>query len=322
MLSRVAENLYWMTRYLERAENTARLINGTAQVVLDLPRGASFRWDNLISVVGLDNLFHEYYGEADEDSVMRFLILDERNPGAIVSCIRHARENTRTFREVLPAESWERINDLHLFLQRNVARTTQGRLPRYEVLNEVIQRRQSIIGLLMGSMSMDTAYQFIKLGRNIERADMSTRIIDVTSAVLLPKEGGTEAEVERLWMATLNALSAYQMYRRHVSVHVRGRQVLEFVLKDPLFPRTVHHCLNELESCLVALPNHAPPLRAVCEARQRLLATEFGTIQLGALHDSLDRVEADLGGIHEAVSRQYFHLHQHVALPAQTALQE
>jgi uncharacterized alpha-E superfamily protein len=105
-------------------------------------------------------------------------------------------------------------------------------------------------------------------------------------------------------------------------VHVRGRQVLEFVLKDPLFPRTVHHCLNELESCLVALPNHAPPLRAVCEARQRLLATEFGTIQLGALHDSLDRVEADLGGIHEAVSRQYFHLHQHVALPAQTALQE
>jgi uncharacterized alpha-E superfamily protein len=321
MLSRVAENLYWMTRYLERAENTARLINGTAQVVLDLPRGASFRWDNLVSVVGLDSLFHGYYGEADEDSVMRFLILDERNPGAIVSCIQHARENTRTFREVLPAESWERINDLHLFLQRNVARTTQGRLPRYEVLNEVIERRQSIIGLLMGSMSMDTAYQFIKLGRNIERADMSTRIIDVNSAVLLPKEGSTEAEVERLWMATLNALSAYQMYRRHVSVHVRGRQVLEFVLKDPLFPRTVHHCLNELESCLTALPNHALPLQAVREARQRLLHTEFDTIELGALHDSLDRVEADLGGIHEAVSKQYFHLHQQ-ALSVQTAVQE
>jgi uncharacterized alpha-E superfamily protein len=321
MLSRVAENLYWMTRYLERAENTARLINGTTQVVLDLPRGATFGWDVLVDVVGLERLFREYYDEADEDAVMRFLILDERNPGAIVSCIRHARENTRTFREVLPAESWERINGLYLYLQRNAPRATQGRLQRYEVLNEVIERRQSIIGLLVGSMSMDTAYQFIKMGRNLERADMSTRIIDVNSAVLLPKGAGTEAEVERLWMATLNALSAYQMYRRHVSVHVRGRQVVEFVLKDPLFPRTVHHCLNELESCLGALPNHALPLLAVREARQRLLATEFDTIELRALHDSLDRVEADLGGIHEAVSKQYFHLHQDQALAVQTAVQ-
>jgi uncharacterized alpha-E superfamily protein len=321
MLSRVAENLYWMTRYLERAENTARLINGTTQVVLDLPRGATFGWDVLVDVVGLERLFREYYDEADEDAVMRFLILDERNPGAIVSCIRHARENTRTFREVLPAESWERINGLYLYLQRNAPRATQGRLQRYEVLNEVIERRQSIIGLLVGSMSMDTAYQFIKMGRNLERADMSTRIIDVNSAVLLPKGAGTEAEVERLWMATLNALSAYQMYRRHVSVHVRGRQVVEFVLKDPLFPRTVHHCLNELESCLGALPNHALPLLAVREARQRLLATEFDTIELRVLHDSLDRVEADLGGIHEAVSKQYFHLHQDQALAVQTAVQ-
>ncbi|MGA9990967.1 MAG: alpha-E domain-containing protein, partial [Thiobacillaceae bacterium] len=234
MLSRVAESLYWMTRYLERAENTARLINGTSQVVLDLPRGASFSWNNLVSVVGLDELFHESYAQADENSVIRFLILDARNPSSILCCIQNARENTRTFREVLPAESWERINSLYLFLERNAARATQGRLARYEVLNEVIERRQSIIGLLMGSMSMDLAYQFIRLGLNLELADMSTRIIDVNSAVLLPREGSTEAEAERLWMATLNALSAYQMYRRHVSVHVRGRQVLDFVLKDPL----------------------------------------------------------------------------------------
>jgi uncharacterized alpha-E superfamily protein len=322
MLSRVAESLYWMTRYLERAENTARLINGTGQVVLDLPRGASFRWNNLISVVGLDELFHESYAQADENSVMRFLILDARNPSSILCCIQNARENTRTFREVLPAESWERINSLYLFLERNAARAAQGRLARYQVLNEVIERRQSIIGLLMGSMSMDLAYQFIRLGRNLERADMSTRIIDVNSAVLLPQEGSTEAEVERLWMATLNALSAYQMYRRHVSVHVHGRQVLEFVLKDPLFPRTVHCCLNELESCLKALPNHALPLQAVREARQRLLGTQFDTIKLDALHDSLDQVEADLGAIHDAVSKQYFHLYQNQNRQSQATPQE
>jgi uncharacterized alpha-E superfamily protein len=123
-------------------------------------------------------------------------------------------------------------------------------------------------------------------------------------------------------MATLNALSAYQMYRRHVSVHVRGRQVLEFVLKDPLFPRTVHCCLNELESCLKALPNHALPLQAVREARQRLLGTQFDTIKLDALHNSLDQVEADLGAIHQAVSKQYFHLYRDKPLQTQGSPQE
>jgi len=144
----------------------------------------------------------------------------------------------------------------------------------------------------------------------------------VNSAVLLPQEGSTEAEVERLWMGTLNALSAYQMYRRHVSVHVRGRQVLEFVLKDPLFPRTVNHCLNELESCLIALPDHTQSLRAVHAARKRLLDTHFETIQLDALHDRLDQVEADLGAIHEAVSKQYFHRYQNSLPQFQLAAQE
>lgn len=312
MLARVAENLYWMTRYLERAENTARLINGITQVVLDLPRGARFGWDMLINVVGLDTSFAEQNDEADENAVMRFLILDPRNPSSILSCIRNARENTRTFREILPAESWERINGLYLFLQRNAARTTQGRLQRFEVLSELIERRQSLVGLLLGSMSVDTAYHFIRLGRNIERADMSTRIVDVHSAVLLPQTGhagSTGPEVSRLWMGTLNALSAYQMYRQYVSVHVRGRQVLEFVLKDPRFPRTVHYCLNELEACLKALPDHDTPLAAVRHARRRLLRANFEKVELQALHARLDDIEADIGAIHEAVSRQYFQFH-------------
>ncbi len=263
----------------------------------------------LTRVVGLDDMFREHYDAADENAVMRFLILDPHNPSSILSCIRHARENTRTFREILPAESWERINGLHLFLQHNVARTTQGRLPRFEVLSEMIERRQSLVGLLMGSMSVDVAYHFIRLGRNIERADMSTRIVDVNSAVLLPKAGLTGPEISRLWMGTLNALSAYQMYRQYVSVHVRGQQVLEFVLKDACFPRTVHSCLNELATGLKALPNHEVPLAAVRHARRRLLHTHFDNRNLPVMHARLDDVEADIGAIHDAVSRQYFQFH-------------
>ena len=311
MLSRVAESLYWMSRYLERAENTARFINSTTQVLLDLPSGASFGWDVLLKVAGLDALYAKHYLTANEADIMRFLILDERNPGSILASIQSARENTRTFREVLPMEIWERINGLYLYTRDNAARATHGRSQCYEVLNGVIERRQSVIGLLVGSMSQDLAYQFLKLGRNLERADMTTRIVDVNSAVRLPEDPAlVEPAMERLWMSTLNALSAYQMYRRHVGVHVRGQEVVRFLLKDPHFPRTVHHCLNEIEGCLAVLPRNEAAMKAARQAWRRLDRMYLDGLVPVVLHEYLDQVQADLGGIHEAISRQYFYLHQ------------
>lgn len=310
MLSRVAENLYWMSRYLERAENTARLINATTQVLLDLPRGAFFGWDVLLKVAGLDHAFHEHYSQADEDSVVNFLIRDENNASSIVSGLHNARENARTFREVLPMEIWERINDLHLYIRDNAIRATQSRSLRYQILNGVIERRQSIIGLLAGSMSHDIAYQFLKLGRNIERADMTTRIVDVNSAVQLPADPALAVPaVERLWMGTLNALSAYQMYRRHVGVHIRKKDVVDFLLKDAHFPRTVHHCLNEIEGCLAVLPRHDRAMFAARRAWRRLNDMRLEGLAPVVLHEYLDQIQADLGDIHTAVAQQYFELH-------------
>jgi uncharacterized alpha-E superfamily protein len=301
-----------MTRYLERAENTARLINSSTQVLLDLPKGASFGWDVLIRVVGLDHQVRERGIKLDEASIMAFLIEDEDNPSSILSSIHYARENTRTFREVLPMEIWERINGLYLYIRQNAKRATHGRSERYEVLNSVIERRQSIVGLLAGSMSHDIAFQFLKLGRNLERADMTTRIVDVNSAVLLPTDEGLAVPaMERLWMSTLNALSAYQMYRRHVGVHVRAHDVVLFLLKDPHFPRTVHHCLNEIEGCLSVLPEHELAMKAARQAYRRLDMMKLDGLAPVVLHEYLDQVQADLSAIHEAVSQQYFYLHHH-----------
>lgn len=319
MLSRVAESLYWMARYLERAENTARFINSTTQVLLDLPRGASFGWDVLLKVAGLDALYGEHYGRPNEADIMRFLILDERNPSSIVASIQSARENTRTFREVLPMEIWERINGLYLYIRDHAGRAAQGRSQRWEVLNGVIERRQSIIGLLSGSMSHDLAYQFLKLGRNLERADMTTRIIDVNSAVRLPADAAAaELARERLWMSTLNALSSYQMYRQHVGVHVAGPAVVRFLLTDPHFPRTARHCLGEIENCLCDLVNYEIPLRAARQAWKRLEAMNLDDVSPEPLHANLDQLQADLGELHDAISRQYFTLHQRSEIPEPT----
>ena len=322
MLSRVAENLYWMARYLERAENTARFINSTTQVLLDLPRGASFGWDVLLKAAGLDDLYARYYDQANEADIMRFLIQDERNPSSIVASIHNARENTRTFREVLPMELWERINTLYLYTRDNAARATASRSQRYEVLNGVIERRQSIIGLLMGSMSQDLAYQFIKLGRNLERADMTTRILDVNSAVCVPDEAAAaQIARERLWMSTLNGLSAYQMYRQHVGVHVEGSAVLRYLLRDSHFPRTVSHCLGEIENCLSVLVDYQKPLGIARALWRRLEAMDLDRVTPEALHGHMDDIQADLAGLHDAISRQYFSRYQTAAIPEAGATQ-
>lgn len=322
MLSRVAENLYWMARYLERAENTARFINSTTQMLLDLPRGASFGWDVLLKAAGLDELYAQHYAAGNEADIMRFLIQDERNPSSIIASIHHARENTRTFREVLPMEIWERINGLYLYMRENAGRASVSRSQRYEVLNGVIERRQSIIGLLTGSMSHDLAYQFIKLGRNLERADMTTRILDVNSAVRVPDEASAaQFARERLWMSTLNALSAYPMYRRHVGMHVEAGAVLRYLLRDSHFPRTVSHCLAEIESCLSQLVDYHKPLGVARALWRRLEAMPLDDVTPEALHQHMDRIQADLADLHAAISQQYFSRYQMSTLPEAGAVQ-
>lgn len=306
MLSRVAESLYWMTRYMERAEDTARLINAVTLMTLDMPSGAKFGWDALIRIAGIDRLFFEHYAKANEESVMRFLIQDERNPSSVMASITHARENTRTFREVLPWESWEWVNELYLFALRELHGDLDRR-KRFDVLQGIIRRRQSIVGLLSGTMSRDAAMLFLIIGRNMERADMTSRILDVSHALILP----SEASDDLLWMNILKSLSAYQMYRRHVGVHAGSAQVIGFLLKDVSFPRTVSHCLAEISGVLDELPNSGPVMEAVRKTMEMLEKADGEYLAKAGLHEFIDRIQVGLWDIHDALSMHYFRLKEH-----------
>lgn len=306
MLSRVAENLYWMTRYVERAEDTARLINAVTLMALDMPSEVQFGWDALLKVAGLDKLFFSRHKEADEAAVMRFLIQDEENPSSILMCITQARENTRTFREVLPWELWEWVNEMYLFARTELPEHLDRRR-RYELLQGIIRRRQSIVGLLAGTMSRDDAFQFLRLGRNLERADMTSRILDASHAVILPSDSPTSAQYnDLLWMNILKSLSAYQMYRRHVSVHASSTQVIDFLLKDRMFPRTVSHCLGEIIDVLHSLPKSDAVLKAVEKVQFRLHQADGEQLAANGLHAFIDEVQVGLMAIDQAVRENYF----------------
>ena len=183
MLARVAERVYWLARYVERAENTARLLNVYSNLLLDLPRGTRLGWESLIDIIGNREQFFEHYKEANTQNVTRFILNDPRNPSCICNVLAFARENARTTREVLPSDAWEKINELYLRAED----TTGKRLPRaiqYQLLRGVIDQAQMLNGMLRGTMSRTQAFEFLMIGRFLERADMTTRIVDVGTGSL------------------------------------------------------------------------------------------------------------------------------------------
>ncbi|MBI1423665.1 MAG: alpha-E domain-containing protein [Gammaproteobacteria bacterium] len=306
MLSRVAENIFWMARYIERAENTARLINVNTNLLLDLPKSANVGWLPIIEILGSEQLFNEQYDSADERNVLRFIISDQKNTGSIVSSLASARENARTIRDIIPRETWERINDLFLFAKGN-AQSGITRKHRYEFLSKIILGAQTITGQLAGTMLHDVGYDFLKMGRNLERADMTTRIIDVRSGDLLEHEHEALAPYESIqWMSVLKSLTAYQMYRRSVQSRVSRPFVLKFILKDREFPRAVYHTLGEVAACLENLPRNKDIKKQLAELQQYILDADPAILKQNELHKFIDEVQLKLIQFSTAVTDTYF----------------
>ncbi|HKK07207.1 MAG TPA: alpha-E domain-containing protein [Gammaproteobacteria bacterium] len=306
MLSRVAENIYWMARYIERAENTARLINVNTHLLLDLPKDVRPGWEPLIHITGSEEFYRSLYEQAEERSVVRFLIGDLRNSSSILSSIGHARENARTIRDIIPREAWEQVNELYLNIKGQLQAGLSERR-RYDYLKSVIQGAQQITGLLAGTMLHDFGYDFLRMGRNLERADMTTRIIDVRSANLLPTHAGELPPFEHAqWMSVLKSLTAYQMYRRHTQVAVRRTAVLQFLLQNRQFPRACYHCLGEVEACLHDLPRSDLLLRTVARLQRMISEAPVETLDHDRLHAFTDELQLGLADLHSQITATYF----------------
>ncbi|ABD82357.1 alpha-E domain-containing protein [Saccharophagus degradans] len=307
MLSKVAERVYWTARYLERAENTARLIQVYDNLLFDLPRNVDLSWYNLITLNSQQIDFEDRYKVHDERNVIKFLVGDESNPSSIVSSLALIRENVRTTRDVVPEETWELTNELSLYVQENLQQGI-NRSKRHQFLDGVVKGCQQILGLLYGTMPHDAAWYFLRLGRNLERADMTTRIVDAgVAAVLSLEEDDTVVNSRQIiWGNVLRSAGADQSYRRTVRTSVKGEAVLNYLLEDPAFPRSIHHCLAAIADSAAKLPRSRP----VVTSLQELQATVFEDVnydELGMpLRDYLNELQLKLATIHSIIANRWF----------------
>ena len=304
MLSRVADSIYWMSRYVERAENLARFIDVTHNVCLDMPLGSDQQWGALVSASGDNELFEKLYGEQTRRNVVHFLCCEAENPNSIFSCVRAARENARSIREVIASEMWEEINQFYIYV-RDAKRHLDASPD--EFFQQVKMFSHLFIGITTATFSQGEAWHFARLGRVLERADKTSRILDMKYFILLPSINDVGTPIDDLqWSAVLRSVSGFEMYRkRHHGI--TPRRVVGFLVLDRNFPRAIMHCLEVANSSLHAISgspegtfwNQAE--KRLGQVRGELAYLTVDEIVQNGLHEFLDSFQNRLNGIGDAI---------------------
>jgi uncharacterized alpha-E superfamily protein len=304
LLSRVADQLFWGARYIERAECTARIVRTFTEVIVDLPRGLNLSWEPLLAIGGGREAFDTAHKRASEFDVVRYLVADPLNPSSVISAIATSRENMRTVREVYPREGWQVANDVYLYTQAN-GEAAVDRRSRNRVLSRVIAETQRVDGILTSTMSRDEAYEMWRLGQSIERADMTTRVVGVRAAALLALPIDAEDHDEVQWMGVLRSLSAMQMFQRSHRGPIDGDSVVRFLLTDPSFPRSVSACVARIRRALELLPPRKAVLETVDELDAAIGAHWVDGDDAIALDAAMDALQLRLAVLSAAVFDEF-----------------
>jgi uncharacterized alpha-E superfamily protein len=308
VLSRVAEAVYWMSRYVERAENVARCIDVNLSLTLDLGEEWADQWAPLVYTTGGHELFAKNYGEPTRDNVLRFLTFDADNPNSILSSVQKARQNARTVREALSLTMWEELNRFYLLVRE---RRDSGD-PDLTIYESVKRSSQLLIGVMDTTQSHKESWHFARLGRLLERADQTSRILDVKYFILLPtlQDVGSTLDITQ-WSALLKSASALGMYRREHH-RIVPRKVVEFLVLDRDFPRSMRFCVSRAENSLHRITGTAPDVfstRAEQELGRLRANLEFSQpeeILRTGLHEFIDDFQTRLNRVGDAISASFF----------------
>lgn len=280
MLSRTADNLYWMARHIERAENVARILDvahRSALVPLDIEGAEAYLWYAPLNITGCAESYELKHGLARADAVTYHMALEPENPSSIYNCLRKARENARAVRSAITSEMWEVINATWLELKRFVENLDYGKYPDF--FYWVKERSHLFRGVTLGTIQKDIALSFIKLGTFLERADNTARILDVKYHILLPSvnDVGGAADYYQ-WGSLLRSVSAFEAYRKIYRDVISPLRVAELLILRDDMPRSLHGCMNEVEAALIDI-NGNSGREARRKAGERHAALHFGRIE-------------------------------------------
>jgi len=311
MLSRVADSIYWMSRYVERAENVARFIDVNLNLMLDSPT-IDQQWRPLVNTTGDHADFAKRYGSVGTArDVLEFLTFDRENPNSIISCLRAARENARSVREIISSEMWLQLNTFYLMVN-SAAESRQGFESGTSFYNEVKQASHLFTGITDATMTHGEGWHFCRLGRKLERADKTSRILDVKYFIILQSlsdVGTLHDDVQ--WVAVLRSASAFEMYRKRHG-RISPMAIVEFLLLDAEFPRAVRFCLNSARDSLHAISG--TPFGASNKDAEKVLgkicsdlaAAEVDEIITGGLHEYLDALQTNVNQASTGIYERFF----------------
>ncbi len=300
-----------MARYIERAENIARFVDVTLNLILDQPQTAHLQWVPLVSTTGDHEYFNTKYHQPSEANVVRFLTFDREYPNSIISSLSMARENARTVREAISSEAWEQINEFYHFV-RHAARTEGKMSTPPDFFNAVKQHSQLFNGILDATLSHAAGWHFANVGRLLERADKTSRILDVKYFTLLPSVSDVGTTLDDLqWSSVLRSVSAFEMYRKRfhgITIH----RVIDFLMLDRNFPRSVLFCVDWADQSLHQICGS--PIGSYCNlAEQRLgrlkadLAyADVNTIINQGFHEFIDGLQSSLNSVGGAIHETFF----------------
>ncbi len=308
MLSRVANSIYWFGRYIERAEDIARCIDVNLQLQLDLP-GEERPWEPILQTVGDTEMFFKKYSHVTIQNALLFLTFDLENPNSILSCVAAARENARCIRESISSELWISVNQFYLKLKDPEVQKDALESP-HDFYSKVKEFGQLTIGIIYGTMNHDLAWSFARLGTLLERADQTSRILDVKYYILLPDISMVGLVIDTVqWNAVLKSVSAFEMFRKRYS-STTPHNVAEFLLLSKEFPRSMRFCLDQAEWTLknIALPHKANSnsLRLIGKIRADIDFTTMDEIISEGLHEKIEKYQKHLAELGNWIWKDFF----------------
>ncbi len=312
MLSRVANSIYWLNRYVERAENCARIIDVNLNLTFDLPPGEEEQWRPVVKTTGDSAVYKKRYGDYTKEDVIQFLVFDDSNENSILSCLSNARENARVVREIISSEMWQQINELYLIVKEGINKDQWDLENLSDFFRTIKMGSHSFSGVMDATFSHSEGWHFGMLGRHLERADKTARILDMKYFFLLPTEKDVGTSLDLLqWSALLRSASAFEMYRKLYGKLEIGN-IIDFLVLNREFPRAIHFCLYEAQDSLHAITGadwhgfSTPAGKKLGKLRAELDYTDVKDIFDFGLHEYLDEFESKLNQVGSAVFDTFF----------------